>query len=89
MLTSGGFSNAANFSWFVEKLSFISPNRYCLEAFFRRMSYHVNDEARERILESLGFTLGDFACYAGLILFTIIFFMMGQFVIYWRNRKFV
>jgi ABC-type polysaccharide/polyol phosphate export permease len=38
MLSSGGFSNAATFAWFVAKLQYVSPIRYGIEIFYRRIS---------------------------------------------------
>ena len=37
MLLSGGLSNAGTFLPVIKELSYLSPNRYSVESFFRRI----------------------------------------------------
>ena len=51
MLTSGGFANAATFPWFINKLMYLSPLRYGNEAMFRRLTLHIEEPLRSKVLE--------------------------------------
>jgi ABC-2 type transporter len=86
-LLSGGLSNSAAVNPFIDKLQYISPNRYSVELFFRIITYNSNIFAqpnlmtREQALASVGFTIGDVNCYIVLVAFIFFFILLGWFTI--------
>lgn len=84
-LGAGKFINLRNKSWILKFLSFISPMKYGTELILRVVLKGRNDEAMF-LLNHLGLNEGQWHCEKMILLFSILFFMIGWAVMVYKAR---
>ncbi len=85
-LGGGKFINLKNKSPIVKYLSNISPVRYAVERFFRRI-VSQNEDYDTFLLSYFGFNQGDEKCEYCLIGISITFFVIGWLTMHWKGQR--
>lgn len=91
MLTAGGLNNASSYPVVIEQISYISPNRYAVEGFFRCVTRNMDlppSYDLDEVYDSLGYTNGDIVVHCVLLGLFFLFVFLGWLVIFLRNRKY-
>jgi hypothetical protein len=73
-------------SWFVKILSWITPLKYTIELFLRRMLKHYQQAIQDAIYEELGYEFGVQTCVLALAGFLVLMVALGIFGV-WRLAK--
>lgn len=85
-LGAGKFVNLGTKSTIVKFISKMSPMRYAVEGYFRRI-VSKQDDYGMFLLNLFGFTLGDYSCQKALITFQLLFFFIGWVNLLYQSRK--
>ncbi|CDW81306.1 abc transporter family protein [Stylonychia lemnae] len=88
MLVAGGLNNSTTYIPFIQQLQYISPMRYGVEGFFRGIIRFNDRVDQEKVLDKLGFNIGDTNIHVILLGIFIFSVLLGWFVIWFRNRKY-
>lgn len=86
-LGGGKFINLKNKSVVVKYLSNISPIRYAVERFFRRI-VSENEDYDTFLLSYFGFNQGDAVCELWIFGLAISFVIIGWIAMHWKARRF-
>eukprot|EP00347_Sterkiella_histriomuscorum_P003988 403362177 len=85
-LGAGKFVNLGSKSYGVKIISQLSPIRYAVESHFRRLTSE-QEEYGPFLLNLFGFKLGDYACQKALLIFALVFFLIGWINLKYQARK--
>lgn len=89
-VVSGAFATVASFPGFIRILSYISPNRYSVEIFFRIfLKNNKNQKEIDYAFDKYGYNFGLLTCHLALVGFMIFFFLMAWLIINRKNKKFM
>ena len=88
MLTAGGFNNAGTYPPFVEQIQYVSPNRYAVEGFFRGIIRDHPYVDEDKLLDKMGFHIGDLLVHILLGALFFMFLFLGWFSIWFKNRNY-
>jgi len=83
----GLYVNASSAAtWFVQVLSWVSPLKYSIELFLRRLLKHFPTDIQDNIYEELGYEFGVQTCVFMLSVFWVMMVILGLIGV-WRLSK--